>query len=201
VRPDLPTPPVPDTPTYWAQLEGLLREGARRPAADRDVPETPRYNRELRPRLQRAAMARRRAEPFPVLAVAAAVSLIVLTALTLALLPHRSGPTTAATPGTVSTTTVETVQEISAEAMVVASFERWVDGRTEAERLQNRYLHAGYDVVVERQPVAVADLNGEVLEVRHPAGPTVVTVNSVTVRGQVILVVGQAYHVGGSISL
>lgn len=143
-------------------------------------------------------MDRRRAEPFPIGAVAAALALVVLTAATLAILPHQDGSTTAATPGTSTTVSIEA--PVSAEAMVVASFQRWVDGRTEAERLQNRYTQAGYDVVVERHPVAVADLNGEVLEVRHAAGPTATTVSTDTVRGQVILVVGQAYHVGGSIS-
>lgn len=201
MHPEFERPPVPDTPSYWSELEERLRAQAAGLRLGRGAPATPEYEAELATRLRQAAAGRRRAEPFPALAIAAALMLVVLTAGLLALTPQAPAPTTAATPGTTAPTATTTeFAEGSAEAMVVASFERWVDGRSEAERLQTRYRQAGYDVTIESRPVTVAALNGQVLQVVHVASSTPTTVRSASVRGQVILVVGQAYNVGDNIS-
>jgi hypothetical protein len=201
VLPEFERPDVADTPSFWENLEGQLRDQTERIRRGLDAPVTPDFERALGGQLRSTASQRARLEPFPVMAVAAALMLIVLTAGLLALLPARPSPTTAATPGTTATTaTTDAFAEGSAEAMVVASFQRWVDGRTDAERLETRYAQAGYDVTIDRRPVTNASLNGQVLGVRHVASATPTTIGSAAVRGTVIVVVGQAYHVGDNIS-
>ncbi len=82
--------------------------------------------------------------------------------------------------------------------MVVASFQRWVGGRTEAERLTNRLTNEGYDVAVRRLNVAEPAQNGQVLEIRHGIGSTGTTV--VQPRGQVVLVIGRTVAAGENVS-
>jgi hypothetical protein len=74
---------------------------------------------------------------------------------------------------------------------------RWIDGRTEAERVANRLENQGYDVVLQRLNVAERSLNGQVLEVRHGIGATGTTVGQP--RGQVILVIGRTVTAGENV--
>ena len=115
---------------------------------------------------RRPRVARR--ERLPIGALAAASAAVVLFAAFFALRPADNAPLTAATPGAETTTTL--ASDATAEDLVVASFQRWVDGRTEAERVTNRLINDGYDVVIRRLNVAERSLNGQVLAIRHGIG-------------------------------
>ena len=191
-------PSAPETPDYWRQLEKQLAEAAVRGLTISDIHPTPRYEGELDRHLVAHAPAVARRESLPLGALAAAAAAVVLVAAFLVLSPSDSGPITAATPGNETTTTVAAA--VSAEQLVVTSFERWVDGRTDAERLENRYRNQGYDVAVQRLAVTEPSLNGQVIEVRHAAATTGTTLSDPGPRGQVTLVVGRTIAAGENIS-
>ena len=196
MHPEQGLPAAPDTPNYWRELEELLDDTAVRGVQVADVPSTPQFEATLDRRLSEVTSSFAKREHFPVAAVAAAGLLMVALAGFLTLRPGDELPTTAATPGIETTTIV--AMEVSAEQMVVASFQRWVDGRTEAERLTNRLTNEGYDVVVRRLNVAEPTQNGQVLEIRHGIGSTGTTV--VQPRGQVVLVIGRTVAAGENVS-
>jgi len=188
--------PAPETPRFWHDLEGALSDAAVTGVRVPDIDPTPVYERVLdRTLIERAPVVARR-ESLPVTALAATAALVVALAGFLALGPRAEVALTSATPGVETTTTLAAT--VSAEQMVVNSFQRWVDGRSEAERLTTRYRNQGYDVVVQELNVAEPTLHGEVLEVRHGGGATSTTV-AAQARGQVILVVGRSVAAGPNV--
>ena len=94
--------------------------------------------------------------------------------------------------------TTTLASDATAEDLVVASFQRWVDGRTEAERVTNRLINDGYDVVIRRLNVAERSLNGQVLAIRHGIGNNTGTTIAQP-RGQVILVIGRTLSAGDNL--
>lgn len=187
---------VPDTPRFWDELEDQLRSGAGIAVHVPEVPHTPEYREALGRRLESTAPAKIGAERLPLIAIAAAATMVIALAGFLLWSPVTDGPQTAATPGVETTTTLASA--VTGEELVVASFQHWVDGRTEAERVTNRLLNQGYDVVIQRLNVAEPTLNGQVLAIRHGVETTGTTV--VEPRGAVTVVIGRTITAGENIS-
>jgi hypothetical protein len=184
--PEFERAPDPLTPRFWAELESRLTEQAHASVWAPDVPETPEFERAVGRAL--ATVPPPAAEPsFPRWAAATMVAIMALVGLFLGLAPSAGGPATVASPGAVQA--APEVEQVSAEAMVVASFRRFADPRTEGERMEQDFRSRGYDVVVEHRRVTDPNEEGRVLEIRHASVTGGGTLSSQDVRGPLILVV------------
>lgn len=184
---------VPDTPRFWDELEARLVAAASGPQP-LDVPETPEFENRLDEKL--VAAATHFTEPrIPLPAVAAIAAIVLITATVLHALPrHRTE--SVAQPGVARTQVAAAVAKTDAagpaEAMVVASFQRFVDPRDSVDRLASDLRNRGYEVSVERLTVADPSLDGEVLGIRHAFDVSGSTLKPGSARGPVILIVAQA---------
>jgi hypothetical protein len=191
-----PTEP-PETPRFWAGLEAELRETARVHVRPPAIPPTPRFEQDVLNRfdLERATYS----EPgFPAGAMAAIAAVVVATAVLLQTLPGLPSSSGVASPGDVprpqpvAATEIVEQPPLSAQAMVVASFARFADDRTEVDRLAASLRNRGYEVSVSHRVVPDPSLDGQILEMRHAFDTTGSTIMTGEARGPVVLVVAIA---------
>ena len=195
--PEFRTPKSPETPRFWADLETELRQAAQIQVRPPDIPSTPRFERALLAQADSATAGYR--EPrFPAIAAAAIASMVLVTALLLQALPGLPASSGIAAPGVaprldpVTIAGVTEAPDVNAQAMVVASFARFADDRTEVDRLAAQLRNQGYEVSVSHRVVPDPSLDGQILEMRHAYDTTGATITTGEARGPVVLVVAIA---------
>ncbi|MDH3500213.1 MAG: hypothetical protein OEM97_08835 [Acidimicrobiia bacterium] len=188
--PDFIQPPIPDNPSFWDALEHQLRVEATVTVNPAEVPATPEFDGAVLSHL--AGRGPVYTEPgFPVIALAAIAAIILAAAGLIQLLPGMATDAQVASPG--ARARVEPMPEpVSAEPMAVASFIRFTDQRSEADRMVDELRDRGYEVTVTHQTVSDPSLDGEILGVRHADDTSGVTLSTLDARGAVILIVAKA---------
>ena len=182
---------TPETPHFWMALQDDLVEAAKVHVHGPDLPPLPLFERDVIRRLDTVQPAY--AEPrFPPAAAAAIASIVLLTAMAIQLLPGLAQQREVAAPGTTPVVEEPDPVPVSAEQLVVNSFRRFADDRSEADELASQLRNRGYEVTVAHQTVTDPKLHGAVLEVRHASDISDTALTGQDVRGPVILVVAQA---------